>query len=419
MDGKILSTFLSKFGNQFSDINKLTILMQKLISENNSLFLIKKISTNITVYNNKLFIICESAKKNDEELIKNLNNEIDKLFKSFILQNSTLDLKRETLIKVIFVNINQKIGKNINNKYLSKKNTESQGASENQESFQNNQKIEKKKIPNSTNIILILSGKGGVGKSTVSFYLAKAISKLGYKTSLLDLDIYGPTLHKMTKIKDKLLINEDGKFLPPVISGIKIMSVAYFMENDDDPITWRGPMLSKMIQKMICDTDWRFETLFNFQDTDFLIIDTPPGTGDIHISLMKEYNITPSHKSGTILVSTPNDIALQTTLKTFKMQQKFNIPCYGIVENMSYIKYKDTNQNEFKIRPFGEMKLEKIQKYNLPIIAKIPISEKISNSEDIFTRKHLFSKKCMNDEVEKAFENIAHYIATYQNKDLN
>ena len=204
-------------------------------------------------------------------------------------------------------------------------------------------------------ILAVASGKGGVGKSTIALNLASAFKSLGLKTCLLDADIYGPSIPKMIGTSEKP--HSDGKQIETVNRyGISTMSMGYMVE-DENPIIWRGLMVMKAINEMIDKVNWG--------EADFMIIDMPPGTGDVQISLAQKLKITAS-----VIVTTPQDIALVDVIRGLKMFEKTDIPIYGIIENMSYFLAPDTGK-EYKL--YGESKTDAVaEKYEYEILARLP-----------------------------------------------
>ena len=180
----------------------------------------------------------------------------------------------------------------------------------------------KKPVPGVGKIIAIGSGKGGVGKSTFTANLAISLSKLGHKVGIIDADIYGPSLPMIFGKRDeKPRSNSEKKIIPVEAYGIKFMSFGFFI-NENDPVIWRGPMLGGVLSQFLFDVDWT--------GTDYLLIDLPPGTGDIQLSMIQN-----AHVDGAIVVSTPQDIALLDAKKGVEMFKKMNLPVIGMVENMS------------------------------------------------------------------------------------
>ena len=204
-------------------------------------------------------------------------------------------------------------------------------------------------------ILAVASGKGGVGKSTIALNLASAFKSLGLKTCLLDADIYGPSIPKMIGTSEKP--HSDGKKIETVNRyGISTMSMGYMVE-DENPIIWRGLMVMKAINEMIEKVNWG--------EADIMIIDMPPGTGDVQISLAQKLKITAS-----VIVTTPQDIALVDVIRGLRMFEKTDIPIYGIIENMSYFLAPDTGK-EYKL--YGESKTDAVaEKYEYEILARLP-----------------------------------------------
>ena len=236
-------------------------------------------------------------------------------------------------------------------------------------------------------IIAIASGKGGVGKSTVAVNLAVALSKLGYNVGLADADVYGPSVPKMTNTEDAAPIveNIDGKemILPILKYGIKWMSIGYFAK-PDQPLIWRGPMASNALKQMILQVLWG--------ELDYLLIDLPPGTGDIHISLVSEIPL-----AGAIIVTTPQAVALSDVQKGVNMFRNKDIktPVLGIVENMSWFTPAELPENRYYI--FGKNGgKEMAEKFSLPLLAQIPLVQSICESGDNGVPLILQSE-CSND----------------------
>ena len=178
------------------------------------------------------------------------------------------------------------------------------------------------RVPGIRRVLAIASGKGGVGKSTVSVNLACALTHLGSRVGLLDCDIYGPSIPLMMGIKDRPTVSEDNKLIPPSAHGVKLMSMGFLLE-DDQPVIWRGPMIQKTIQQFIHAVDWG--------ELDFLLVDLPPGTGDAQLSLCQTVPL-----DGGVVVTTPQEASLGVVRKGIAMFEKVNVPIIGIVENMSY-----------------------------------------------------------------------------------
>ena len=244
---------------------------------------------------------------------------------------------------------------------------------------------------NSKKIIAIASGKGGVGKSTFAVNLAVALSKIGNKVGILDADIYGPSIPRMMGISDKPKTNDTNKLIPLENYGIKCMSIGFLIDVDT-PAIWRGPMVMKALEQMFNGVDWG--------ELDFLIIDLPPGTGDAQLSLAQNSKI-----SGSIIISTPQDVALIDVRKGINMFRKVDVPILGIVENMSYFICKNCNEKHEIFSSGGVRKESK--KNNIPFLGELPI--------DINLRKLSDEGKpsCVSDinsEISKIYISIAKNI---------
>lgn len=180
-------------------------------------------------------------------------------------------------------------------------------------------------LNNIRNVIVVMSGKGGVGKSSVTGLIASTLARAGKKVGVLDADITGPSQPKAFGIGKESGLHADqyGIIPPQSKSGIKIMSINFFLPNEDDPVIWRGPMLAGAVKQFWGETDWR--------DLDYMVVDLPPGTGDVPLTVMQTLPV-----SGIVIVSSPQDLASMVVKKTIKMAQKMNIPLLGLVENMRY-----------------------------------------------------------------------------------
>ena len=230
--------------------------------------------------------------------------------------------------------------------------------------------IKGKAIPGMKNIIAIASGKGGVGKSTVTANLAVTLAKMGFKVGILDADIYGPSMPIMFDVESEkpISVTVDGKSkMKPVESyEVKILSIGFFTA-PSQAVIWRGPMASKALNQMIFDADWG--------ELDFMLIDLPPGTGDIQLTLVQTIPLT-----GAVIVTTPQEVSLIDARKALKMFERVNVPILGVVENMSYFIAPDTG-NKYDI--FGSGGGEKICKeLNTTLLGGIPIDPRIRQGGD-------------------------------------
>ncbi|MBW1874355.1 MAG: Mrp/NBP35 family ATP-binding protein [Deltaproteobacteria bacterium] len=212
-------------------------------------------------------------------------------------------------------------------------------------------------IPEVRNVVLVMSGKGGVGKSTVATNLALSLRRLGTRVGLLDADIYGPSLPTMLGIEGHPT-SKDGKRIQPLQRfGIKLMSIGFLLEDPKQAIVWRGPMLHGALQQFVSDVDWG--------PLDYLIIDSPPGTGDVALTLAQKLSIT-----GAIMVTTPQEVALQDVYKSVSMCQKLDVPILGVVENMSHF----IDSAGVKHELFGSGGGEKIAEFaGAPLFGQVPL----------------------------------------------
>lgn len=224
------------------------------------------------------------------------------------------------------------------------------------------------------NIVIVASGKGGVGKSTIAANLALSLSKQGAKVGLVDADIYGPSVPIMFDLvndkPDLTKIGDKNYIVPIEVYGIKVLSIGFFAD-PSAPIVWRGPMAAKALTQLFNDTNWG--------ELDYLIVDTPPGTGDIHLSLVQIAPIV-----GAIIVSTPQEVALADAQKAIGMFMlpSINVPILGIVENMAYFTPAELPENKYYIFGKGGAKNLAV-KYNVPLLGEIPLVQSICEAGDI------------------------------------
>ena len=234
----------------------------------------------------------------------------------------------------------------------------------------NSSEIESKKqkihkIDNVKKIIAVASGKGGVGKSTISINLASAFSIIGKNVGILDADIHGPSIPHMLGLKGKPELNRDKKIIPFKFNSMKVMSIGFLL-NEEQPVVWRGPMVHSAIKQMATDTDWG--------DLDILIIDMPPGTGDAQITVSQHLPL-----DGAIIVSTPQQVALNDAVKAIGMFRKVDIPIIGVIENMSYLLLDDGKKEDI----FGKDGAKNMsKKEKILFIEEIPLDKEIRESSD-------------------------------------
>lgn len=258
-------------------------------------------------------------------------------------------------------------------------------------------------LPKVKNIIAVVSGKGGVGKSTVSANLAIALAQGGAQVGLMDADIYGPSVPIMFGVRGqrpmmKDVGNEKGAIVPLEKHGIKLMSIGLLVD-EKNAVVWRGPMASSAIRQFVTDVYW--------EELDYLIIDMPPGTGDIHLTLMQTVPVT-----GVIVVTTPQDVALADAKKGIAMfgQAQINVPIIGLVENMSYFTPEELPNNRYYI--FGKEGGKRLaEEYEIPFLGQIPLVQSIREGGDkgtpIMASQDSITKKAFEDFAGAAARSIA------------
>ena len=260
-----------------------------------------------------------------------------------------------------------------------------------------------KLLPEVKNIVAVSSGKGGVGKSTVSANLAIALARLGYKVGLLDADIFGPSMPKMFKVEEArpYAVQVDGRDLiaPVEAYGVKLLSIGFFVSPETATL-WRGGMASNALKQLIADADWGA--------LDYLVLDTPPGTSDIHLTLLQTLAIT-----GAIIVSTPQEVALADARKGIDMyrNEKVNVPILGLVENMAWFTPAELPENRYYI--FGKEGCKRLaEEMGVPLLARIPLVQGICDGGDQGEPAALSSETATG----LAFINLAQSVVTVVNK---
>lgn len=259
--------------------------------------------------------------------------------------------------------------------------------------------IKGKSIPGISNIIAVSSGKGGVGKSTITANLAVTLANMGFKVGVLDADIYGPSMPIMFDVEKSkpISVEVDGKSkMKPITSyGVEILSIGFFT-SPDQAVIWRGPMAAKALNQMIFDADWG--------ELDFMLVDLPPGTGDIHLSIMQSLPIT-----GAVVVSTPQAVALADAKKGVAMFQNesINVPVLGIIENMAYFTPEELPNNKYYI--FGKEGAKNLaEDLNVPFLGEVPIVQSIREAGDYGRPAALQTATA----VQTAFEELARSVVS-------
>ena len=323
----------------------------------------------------------------DSKAIQNIIVFGDEVIVDITISNPTLQARKRTEITII-----KTIHDQVYKKAKVKVNVKVEKSANNSSSI-----IKGKPIAGIQNIIAVASGKGGVGKSTVTSNIAVTLSKMGFKVGILDADIYGPSIPIMFDVSNEkpLAVNVNGasKMKPVENYNVKILSIGFFTK-PSQAVVWRGPMAAKALNQMIFDAAWG--------ELDFLIIDLPPGTGDIHLSIMQSLPIT-----GAVIVSTPQNVALADAKKGVAMfqQQSINVPVLGIVENMAYFTPEELPENKYYI--FGKEGAKHLAyDLNLPFLGEIPIVQSLREAGD-FGRPAALQE---NTPVELAFKGLSQEI---------
>lgn len=212
-------------------------------------------------------------------------------------------------------------------------------------------------------IIAVVSGKGGVGKSLVTSMLAVNMQRLGYKTAILDADITGPSIPKAFGLKAGVEGDDHGMIPPTTTSGIDVMSVNLMLDDETKPVIWRGPVIAGAVKQFWTDTIWH--------DVDYMFIDCPPGTGDVPLTVFQSIPI-----DGIVIVSSPQELVSMIVEKAANMAKAMDIPVYGIVENMSYVKCPDCGK---EIKVFGDSRIEELaESFGYDVLGRIPMDPKLS-----------------------------------------
>ena len=313
------------------------------------------------------------------------------------LENPSLQARKKlevTILKTIHKEVYEKAKININIKVVATK--------------QQSNPIRGKSIPGIENIIAISSGKGGVGKSTITSNIAVTLAQMGCKVGVLDADIYGPSIPTMFDIEgskpQSVKIDGKSKMQPIENYGVKILSIGFFTK-PEQAVIWRGPMAAKALNQMIFDASWGV--------LDFLLIDLPPGTGDIHLSIVQALPL-----SGALVVSTPQNVALSDAKKGISMfqQESIKVPVLGVVENMSYFTPEELPENKYYI--FGEKGAEYLAKdKGVPFLGSVPIIQSIREASDYGRPASLQEKTTISDKFNQITKNLVSQVI-FRNKNL-
>jgi ATP-binding protein involved in chromosome partitioning len=300
---------------------------------------------------------------------KNISNLVvfgNEVIIDVTISNPTLQAKKKVEVeikKAILLKVDEKIDVKVNVKTSAAPKKEEKSTL-----------IKGKKIPSIQNIIAIASGKGGVGKSTITANMAVSLSKMGFKVGILDADIYGPSMHLMFDVEKErpisVKIEGRSKMKPIENYGVKLLSLGFFT-NPNQAVIWRGPMASKALNQLIFDADWG--------ELDFLLIDLPPGTGDVHLSIVQALPI-----NGAVIVSTPQNIALADAKKGVAMfqQESIQVPVLGIVENMAYFTPEELPDNKYYI--FGKDGAKHLaEDIDTKFLGEIPLVQSIREAGDV------------------------------------
>ena len=228
-------------------------------------------------------------------------------------------------------------------------------------------KVNAHPLSNIKKVIAVVSGKGGVGKSLVTSLLAVNMNRAGKHSAILDADITGPSIPKLVGIHEKALGNEDGILPCKSKTGIDVMSINLLLENDTDPVVWRGPVIAGTVKQFYTDVIWR--------DVDFMFVDMPPGTGDVPLTVFQSLPI-----AGIVVVTSPQDLVSMIVEKAVNMARMMNIPVLGIVENMSYYECPHCGERS---EIFGRSHIdETAHRFNIPAAARLPINPKLAAASD-------------------------------------
>ncbi len=335
----------------------------------------------------------------EAQAVKNINIFGDEVVVDIVMGNPTLQAKKKVEVEVM---------KTIHDKVYEKAKITVNITVNAPEKKQNTNLIKGKPIPGIQNIVAVASGKGGVGKSTVTANLAVTLSNMGFKVGVLDADIYGPSMPLMLDVANEkpLAKNIDGvsKMVPVENFGVKLLSIGFFTK-PDQAVIWRGPMAAKALNQMIFDAAWG--------KLDFLLIDLPPGTGDIHLSIMQSLPIT-----GAVVVSTPQTVALSDAKKGVAMFQQENIqvPVLGVIENMAYFTPEELPNNKYYI--FGKAGARYLASdLDVPFLGELPLVQSIREAGDIGRPAAMQENTAVADALTKVTREVVQQVVV-RNKQL-
>ncbi len=330
--------------------------------------------------------------------VTNVVTFADEVIVDITISNPTLQARKKTeveIMKTIHEKVHQKAQVKVNLKVDAPTTTPTN-------------EIKGKPIPGIQNIVAVASGKGGVGKSTVTANLAVTLAKMGFKVGILDADIYGPSIPIMfdMEMERPLAVTIEGKSkMKPVENyGVKVLSIGFFTK-PDQAVVWRGPMAAKALNQMIFDAHWGA--------LDFMLIDLPPGTGDIHLSIMQSLPIT-----GAVIVSTPQNVALADAKKGVAMfqQESINVPVLGIIENMAYFTPNELPDNKYYI--FGKQGAKNLaEDLVVPFLGELPLVQSIREAGDVGRPAALQTAGPLEQAFEKLTQNVVQEVVK-RNDDL-
>ena len=330
--------------------------------------------------------------------VTNVVTFADEVIVDVTIKNPTLQARKKTeveIMKVIHEKVHQKAQVKVNLKVDAPATPKTNV-------------IKGKPIPGIQNIVAVASGKGGVGKSTVTANLAVTLAKMGFKVGILDADIYGPSIPIMFDVEMErpkaVTIDGKSKMKPVENYGVKVLSIGFFTK-PDQAVVWRGPMASKALNQMIFDAHWG--------ELDFMLIDLPPGTGDIHLSIMQSLPIT-----GAVIVSTPQNVALADAKKGVAMfqQESINVPVLGIIENMAYFTPDELPDNKYYI--FGKEGAKNLaEDLGVPFLGELPLVQSIREAGDVGRPAALQTATSLEQAFEKITQNVVEEVVR-RNDDL-